>query len=92
MVIVELKSVEEIHPVHKKQVLTYLRLTKLKLGYLLNFGNKLMKDGITRVINGDLSTCLESSVAPCPCESKGSVPDVRSPSDLLDVHRADKFD
>ncbi|MDA0660027.1 MAG: GxxExxY protein [Planctomycetota bacterium] len=53
-VIVELKSVEAVHPVHKKQLLTYLRLTGLKLGYLLNFGATLMKDGITRTIHGDL--------------------------------------
>lgn len=53
-VIVELKSVEEVHPVHKKQVLTYLRLTEMKLGYLLNFGEALLKDGITRIVNGDL--------------------------------------
>lgn len=51
-VIVELKSVEQVHPAHKKQVLTYLRLTGLKLGYLLNFGAAYMKDGIFRVING----------------------------------------
>jgi GxxExxY protein len=53
-VIVELKSVETVHPAHKKQLLTYLRLTGMKLGYLLNFGEALMKDGITRTINGDL--------------------------------------
>ena len=53
-VIVELKSVEKVHPAHKKQVLTYLRLTGLKLGYLLNFGEALMKDGITRTVNGEL--------------------------------------
>jgi GxxExxY protein len=53
-VIVELKSVEQVAPVHKKQILTYLRLTHLKLGYLLNFGAALMKDGITRAINGQL--------------------------------------
>lgn len=53
-VILELKSVEAIHPVHKKQLLTYLRLTGLKLGYVLNFGDELMKNGITRIINGDL--------------------------------------
>jgi GxxExxY protein len=51
-VIVELKSVEVIAPVHKKQVLTYLRLTNLKLGLLINFGEALIKDGITRVVNG----------------------------------------
>lgn len=51
-VIVELKSVEAVAPVHKKQVLTYLRLTNLKLGLLINFGEALIKDGITRVSNG----------------------------------------
>ncbi len=53
-VIIELKSVETIHPVHKKQLLTYLKLTGLKLGYLLNFGDELMKNGITRIVNGTL--------------------------------------
>jgi GxxExxY protein len=61
-VIVELKSVERISPAHKKQVLTYLRLTGMKLGYLLNFGEALMKDGITRTINGDLLPDLGVSV------------------------------
>ena len=50
-VILELKSVEMIAKVHPKQLLTYLRLTKLKLGLLINFGEKLMKDGISRVVN-----------------------------------------
>ena len=53
-VIIELKSVERANPVHKKQLLTYLKLTGLKLGYLLNFGDELMKNGITRIINGQL--------------------------------------
>lgn len=53
-VIIELKSVEKVSAAHKKQLLTYLRLTNLKLGYLLNFGEALMKDGITRIINGQL--------------------------------------
>jgi GxxExxY protein len=44
-VIVEVKSVEKVIPVHKKQLLTYLKLTGLKLGYLLNFGEELMKPG-----------------------------------------------
>jgi len=51
-VIIELKSVEKIAPVHMKQLLTYLRLSNLKLGLLINFGNNLIKDGITRVVNG----------------------------------------
>ncbi len=53
-VIVELKSVELLHPSHKKQLLTYLKLTGLKLGYLINFGEHLLKNGITRTINGYL--------------------------------------
>ena len=51
-VILELKSVETVSSAHKKQVLTYLRLTGLKLGFLLNFGEALMRDGITRIVNG----------------------------------------
>jgi len=51
-VIVELKSVETIVPVHKKQLLTYLKISQLKLGLLINFGSNLIKDGITRVVNG----------------------------------------
>ena len=51
-VIVELKSVEQISEVHKKQVQTYLRLRGYKLGFLLNFGEALMKRGIVRVVNG----------------------------------------
>jgi GxxExxY protein len=53
-VILELKSIEQVRPVHKKQLLTYLKLTGIKLGYLLNFGDELMKNGITRIINGQL--------------------------------------
>jgi GxxExxY protein len=51
-VIVELKSVEQVSEAHKKQVQTYLRLTGCKLGFSLNFGEALMKRGITRVVNG----------------------------------------
>jgi len=53
-VILELKSIEAVSPAHKKQVLTYLKLTGCKLGYLLNFGESLMKAGITRLINGQI--------------------------------------
>jgi iron complex transport system substrate-binding protein len=49
--IVELKSVENIHPVHPKQLLTYLRLMNLPLGFLINFGAPLLKDGLQRVVN-----------------------------------------
>jgi GxxExxY protein len=65
LVIVELKSIERVTPAHKKQLLTYLRLTSLKLGYLLNFGEALMRDGITRTINGSIDPrppCLGASV------------------------------
>jgi GxxExxY protein len=51
-VVVELKSVEAASTAHKKQVITYLKLTGLKLGFLLNFGEAYMKDGITRLVNG----------------------------------------
>ncbi len=53
-VIVELKSVEHVADVHKKQLLTYLKLMDLRLGLLINFGEELIKDGITRIINGRL--------------------------------------
>ncbi len=46
-VILELKSLEQVLPVHKKQLLTYLRLTDKRLGYLINFGESLIKDGIS---------------------------------------------
>ena len=50
LVIVELKSVEHVLPVHKKQVLTYIRLANKRLGLLLNFGADRIKDGITRLV------------------------------------------
>ena len=51
MVIVELKAVEKVQPVHKKQLTTYLKLTGIKLGLLVNFNVTLIKDGIERVVN-----------------------------------------
>lgn len=51
-VIVEIKSIENVIPVHKKQLLTYLKLSGRKLGLLANFNVELMKDGITRIANG----------------------------------------
>ena len=51
-VIVEIKSVELIAPVHQKQLLTYLRITGIKLGLLVNFNEALIKDGIQRIVNG----------------------------------------
>ena len=51
-VIVEIKSVEALAPVHKKQLLTYLRLADKRLGLLINFHVPLIRDGITRIVNG----------------------------------------
>ena len=51
-VIIELKSTEKITGAHKKQLLTYLKLTGTKLGYILNFGAELLKYGIVRIVNG----------------------------------------
>ena len=51
-VIIELKSVEKVIGTHKKQLLTYLKLTNTKLGFILNFGTEFMKDGIIRIVNG----------------------------------------
>ena len=50
-VIIEIKSVEKINPVHPKQVASYLKITKLKLGLLVNFNESLIKNGITRIVN-----------------------------------------
>ena len=51
-VIVELKSIEQLLPVHKKQLLTYLRVADKRLGLLINFGSSVIRDGIVRVVNG----------------------------------------
>ena len=50
-VIIEIKSVEQISGVHPKQLLTYLKITGIKLGLLINFNEKLIKNGITRIVN-----------------------------------------
>ena len=52
LVIVEIKAVETVAPVHKKQLLTYLKLADKRLGLLINFNVVLIKDGITRIVNG----------------------------------------
>jgi iron complex transport system substrate-binding protein len=51
-IVVELKSVEQLSPVHPKQLLTYLRLLRLPVGLLINFGAARLKDGIRRIANG----------------------------------------
>jgi len=58
-VVVELKSVERLLPVHSKQLLTYLRLLKLPVGLLINFGAPTIKEGLRRVVNN-----LDSSATP----------------------------
>ena len=50
-IIIEIKSVEKIASVHKKQLLTYLKLTGMRLGLLINFNDNLIKNGITRIVN-----------------------------------------
>ena len=50
-IIIEIKSVEVIKAVHKKQLLTYLRLTGMRLGLLINFGSVLIKKGVFRIVN-----------------------------------------
>ena len=51
-VIIELKSLEMVAEVHKKQLLTYLRVSDKRLGLLINFGSPLIRQGITRIVNG----------------------------------------
>ena len=53
--LIELKSVERLSPLHSKQVLTYLRLLNLPLGILMNFGGATFKEGVRRIANGDLA-------------------------------------
>jgi GxxExxY protein len=52
LVIVEIKSIDKLAPVHKKQVLTYLRLMNLPAGLLINFGGATLKEGVHRIVNG----------------------------------------
>jgi GxxExxY protein len=52
LVLVELKSIEAVAAVHREQLLTYLRLARLRLGLLINFNVTLIRDGITRIVNG----------------------------------------
>jgi GxxExxY protein len=62
-VIVELKSKTTINPADRKQIQTHLKLTGLKLGYLLNFGEALLKDGIVRAVNGlEENVCAPASL------------------------------
>jgi iron complex transport system substrate-binding protein len=61
VLLIELKSVEKLAPVHSKQILTYLRLLNLPLGLLINFGSATFKEGCKRIVNGNqdfVSSCL----------------------------------
>ncbi len=62
-VIAELKSVEKLSPIHAKQLLTQLRLSGLKLGLLINFGEEHLKNGVKRIINGRLDDDTPSDVS-----------------------------
>lgn len=65
--LVELKSVENLAPVHAKQVLTYLRLLNMPLGLLINFGAATFKEGCKRIVNGEqdfVSSCLRVNQNP----------------------------
>jgi GxxExxY protein len=61
VVVVELKSVEKLAPVHTKQILTYLRLMELPVGLLINFGAARLKEGVTRIVN-DRSPLAEAAI------------------------------
>jgi GxxExxY protein len=52
LVLIELKSVEALNKAHQKQLFTYMKLMHVRLGYLLNFGAPLLRDGISRIVNG----------------------------------------
>jgi GxxExxY protein len=60
-VVVEIKSVEELAPVHTKQLLTYLRLSDLQVGLLINFGSATLKEGLRRIVNHLLPPRLRAS-------------------------------
>jgi GxxExxY protein len=60
-IILELKSVSTVDPIHKAQLMTYLKLTKMKLGFILNFNVALMRDGIHRIVNNLIENTSASS-------------------------------
>jgi len=62
-VVVEVKAIEKIAPVHPAQLLTYLKVTELKIGLLTNFGAATMKEGLKRVINDSVSPRLRASAS-----------------------------
>lgn len=76
--VVEIKSTDNLHPVHSKQVLTYLKLLHLPVGLLINFGEPTLKQGIRRLVNGhktprSLRLCAKITLIPHPmtgCRNK----------------------
>lgn len=70
--LIEIKSVERLVPIHTKQVLTYLRLMRLPLGLLMNFGQETLRDGLKRVVDGP------SSFVPSRLRAIASSPDYRA--------------
>jgi len=60
-IVLELKSVEELHPVHYKQLLTYLKLSDKRLGILVNFNENILKNGIKRVVNNFDDSSIEQT-------------------------------
>ena len=60
--VLEIKSVEQIQPVHSKQLLTYLRLLKQPVGLILNFGGATMKEGIRRLVNNHMDSASSASL------------------------------
>jgi GxxExxY protein len=63
-VVVELKSIEKLLPVHKKVVLTYLKLTNKRIGLLINFNEEILKNGIQRIANNYTDEVLTQGIAP----------------------------
>lgn len=70
--LIEIKSIERLAPIHIKQVLTYLRLMKLPLGLLMNFGQETLRDGLRRVVDGPSSFVPSRLRANSPCSDDGA--------------------
>ena len=66
-IVLELKSVEELHPVHYKQLLTYLKLADKRLGFIVNFNEHILKNGIKRVVNNFDEPTIEQNKNFAPC-------------------------
>ena len=78
MVVVELKSVEKLAPVHSKQLLTYLRLLNLPVGLLVNFGGATLKEGLHRIVNGYVPPSSASPRLRVNLIEPGNIPALRN--------------